>query len=266
MLVAVASVKGAPGVTTLAVGLAALWPRPGAVLVECDPAGGDLWARFGHHPTPGLSGLSAATLHPTGGDGLHPYAQRLPVGVDAVLAPPGDGAAASVRLLAERGMSLLRRAAAASTVVLDLGRLEPGGANLALAAAADQLLLLARPDLADLNQVGARLPWLGPHVPSRLWLIPAGSGRVPTGQITRALRVPVIGAVPHSRWGAAALAGQLHVPNWRRLAFGRAVARIAAALAATEPAPALGRPPLPPAVTPVVHAPQPHPEPARAPR
>ena len=33
MLIAVASVKGAPGVTTLALGLAALWPEPGAVLV-----------------------------------------------------------------------------------------------------------------------------------------------------------------------------------------------------------------------------------------
>ncbi|WP_218577435.1 MinD/ParA family ATP-binding protein [Phytohabitans rumicis] len=252
--------------TTLAVGLAALWPRPGAVLVEGDPAGGDLWARFGHHPSPGLAGLAAATVHPAAGQDLRAHLQRLPVGVDAVLAPPGDGAAASVRMLADRGTGILRRAAGSSTVVLDLGRLEPGGPNLALAGAADQVLLLARPELAELNQVGARLPWLLPRLAGRLWLVPAGSGRVPTGQITRALGVSVIGAVPHSRWGAPALAGQLQVPNWRRLAWGRAVARIAEALAATEPAPALGTPLLPPAVSPVLHAPQPHAEPVRAPR
>ena len=41
MLIAVAADKGAPGVTTTAVALAAVWPRP-VLLAECDPAGGDL--------------------------------------------------------------------------------------------------------------------------------------------------------------------------------------------------------------------------------
>ena len=41
MLIAVAADKGAPGVTTTAVTLAAVWPRP-VLLAECDPAGGDI--------------------------------------------------------------------------------------------------------------------------------------------------------------------------------------------------------------------------------
>src|SRR4029077_2102430 len=44
-LIAVASDKGAPGVTTASVVLAAVWPRP-VLLAECDPAGGDLLYRF----------------------------------------------------------------------------------------------------------------------------------------------------------------------------------------------------------------------------
>src|SRR2546429_3663151 len=44
-LVAIASDKGAPGVTTASVVLAAVWPRP-VLLAECDPAGGDLLYRF----------------------------------------------------------------------------------------------------------------------------------------------------------------------------------------------------------------------------
>ena len=39
-LIAVAADKGAPGVTTASVALAAVWPRP-VLLAECDPAGGD---------------------------------------------------------------------------------------------------------------------------------------------------------------------------------------------------------------------------------
>ncbi|HSS91257.1 MAG TPA: hypothetical protein VLL69_18210, partial [Streptosporangiaceae bacterium] len=64
-LVAVASDKGAPGVTTASVVLAAVWPRP-VLLAECDPAGGDLRYRFraadggGLDPGRGLLSLAVA--------------------------------------------------------------------------------------------------------------------------------------------------------------------------------------------------------------
>lgn len=44
-LIAVAADKGSPGVTTSALALAAVWPRP-VLLAECDPAGGDLVFRL----------------------------------------------------------------------------------------------------------------------------------------------------------------------------------------------------------------------------
>ena len=44
-LIALAADKGAPGVTTAAVALGAVWPRP-ALVAECDPAGGDLVYRL----------------------------------------------------------------------------------------------------------------------------------------------------------------------------------------------------------------------------
>ncbi len=49
-LLAVASAKGSPGVTTTALVVSALWPRP-VVLVECDPSGGDVALRL-----PGVDG------------------------------------------------------------------------------------------------------------------------------------------------------------------------------------------------------------------
>lgn len=44
-LLAVASAKGSPGVTTAAMLIGGLWPRP-SVVVECDPAGGDIATRM----------------------------------------------------------------------------------------------------------------------------------------------------------------------------------------------------------------------------
>jgi hypothetical protein len=44
-LIALASAKGSPGVTTLALALAHVWPRP-VLLAECDPAGGDIAAGY----------------------------------------------------------------------------------------------------------------------------------------------------------------------------------------------------------------------------
>ncbi|HEY7145979.1 MAG TPA: hypothetical protein VH637_17205 [Streptosporangiaceae bacterium] len=54
-LIAIAADKGSPGVTTSALALAAVWPRP-VLLAECDPAGGDLafWL-------PGADGASLDT-------------------------------------------------------------------------------------------------------------------------------------------------------------------------------------------------------------
>ena len=44
-LIVLAADKGAPGVTTAATALGAVWPRP-VLLAECDPSGGDLAYRL----------------------------------------------------------------------------------------------------------------------------------------------------------------------------------------------------------------------------
>ena len=62
-LIAVTADKGAPGVTTACVALAAVWPRP-VLLAEADPSGGDLIYRLpaagGGQLDPGRGLLSLA--------------------------------------------------------------------------------------------------------------------------------------------------------------------------------------------------------------
>ncbi|MBG0569007.1 hypothetical protein [Actinoplanes aureus] len=236
MLIAVCSVKGAPGVTTLGLGLAALWPEEGAVLLECDPEGGDLAARFGHHPEPGLTSLAAASRPGSGPVSFDDHTQSVSVGARVVLAPPGDAAAAAVQTLVYSGAEVLRRTADVRAVIVDLGRLTRGSAGVRLAAAADHVLVVAGGHLADALQVQARLEWLRPELSGRLWLVRAGDDGYGAAELSRALGVPVLGESPPSRLVGGALAGRLQVPNWRRLRLARAMRDMAITLTTAQPA------------------------------
>lgn len=243
LVVALASVKGAPGVTTLGMGMAALWPdKPGAVLLECNPDGGDLAARFGHHPDPGLTSLAAAARTRTAPLPIAAHTQRLAVGADVVLAPPGDAAGAAVAALAYAGPQLLRHLTAERSVILDVGRLSRGGPGLALAAAADIVLLVVGADLASQAQVAARLPWLKEAVDGRLWLIIAGRGPYKSDEIAASLGVPVLWTLPRGRMVAATLRGELRVPNWFRLGLGHAMHEVATTLVTAQPATVVAQP------------------------
>ncbi|MGH3738879.1 MAG: hypothetical protein ACRDT6_25260 [Micromonosporaceae bacterium] len=241
MLIAVASVKGSPGATSLALGLAALWPARDAVLVEADPEGGDLAARFGHCPQPGLASLAASARAGVATQPLRWHTQHLAVGADAVLAPPGDGAAASVQTLAYSARQLSADPGA-GTVVCDLGRLTHGGPAAPIAAAADHLLLVVRPTLEDLAQFDARLAWLrsGAATTGRLWVVLAGRGGYTATDVALAWGVKVAGELPRDGWGAGVLCGRLWSRGWRRLRLSRAICGIAASLTAAGAAKAPG--------------------------
>src|SRR5437763_8568041 len=99
-MTAVCYVKSRSGSTTTALGLAAVMPASArAVVVECDPAGGDLTLRHGlRSASPGLVELATATR--SGGAGLDRdgvgvlsrHTQPVRLGdrtVDVVLAPSG---------------------------------------------------------------------------------------------------------------------------------------------------------------------------------
>ena len=236
MLITVCSVKNAPGATTLGLGLTALWPEDSAVLLECDPEGGDLAARFGHHPQPGLTDLAAVARAEGAQVDLGEHTQELGVGARVVLAPPGDAAAAAVQTLTHSGIEVLRRAADDQAVIADIGRLARGGPGMRLAAVADHVLIVAGAHLSGALHVQARLEWLRPELSGRLWLVRSGDDGYGAAELSRALNVPVLGEMPTSRLVASALAGRLQVPNWRRLKLARAMRDMAITLTTAQPA------------------------------
>ncbi|MFI5733169.1 hypothetical protein ACIA49_23855 [Kribbella sp. NPDC051587] len=89
-LVALASAKGSPGVTTAGLVLGALWPRQ-VLLAECDPSGSDVAIRMtapGGTPLNsdrGLVSLAAASRKGLGDEVILAHSQQLDGGLDVLL-------------------------------------------------------------------------------------------------------------------------------------------------------------------------------------
>lgn len=161
MLIALASVKGSPGVTSTALALAAVWPRP-AVLLEADPAGGDLAYRcraaFGG-PVGSTRGLLRLAASVRGGvpapSVVGEEGQLLECGVNLV---QGVTSAAQARGLAALWPTIAQACITAEVDVLaDLGRLDRSSPAMPLAQAADYLLAVATTSLESVMHLAEGL-------------------------------------------------------------------------------------------------------------
>ncbi|WP_432850670.1 carbon monoxide dehydrogenase maturation protein [Amycolatopsis sp. CA-161197] len=229
MLVALCSLKGSPGVTTVAVALATQWPRPELtyrLVAEVDPSGGDLAMRFGVPATPGLVSLAAVARRTGDPTAVWEHTRPLPDGVRMLLAPPGGvhARAALHTMAAGAGRSMLRELSRDPRVVVlaDCGRIDPGSPAEAVARQSDTLLVLTRTHAEDLAHAAARLTELAGWTP-RPGLLLVGEG-YPTADVERGLGVPAVGRIPHDPAVGA-------VPGGRRRRRPGALDRQAALLA-----------------------------------
>jgi Mrp family chromosome partitioning ATPase len=212
-LIALASVKASPGVTTTALALAAAWKSAGRrLLVEADPSGGDLGPWLGLPADAGLAGLAAAARHGHDEGAAWRHARELAGGTHLITGPAGAGqAAACVTALA--GTSLPQELAGGPEPVLaDCGRLDPGSPAIPLAAAAAVTLLVVRPRVSELAHLEPRIRGLE-QAGLRLALVLVPGGRrqppepeYPAGEIAAALGVPVQASLPSDPRAAGHLA------------------------------------------------------------
>src|SRR5439155_1056322 len=159
-LIAIASDKGAPGVTTAALALAAVWPRPG-LLAECDPAGGDLVYRFpavgGGHLDPRRGVLSLAVVARRG---MQPqevweHVQKLHGGLDVLAGVTNAEQGAGLSLLwGPIGKALASMPQA--DVIADCGRLGADRPLYDLLAEATTVVLVTKVHVADVIRLRDR--------------------------------------------------------------------------------------------------------------
>jgi len=213
MLIALGSFKASPGVTTAALALAAMWPgEQRVVLVEVDPAGGDLAARFALEPAPGLVSLSAAARREHGVQVAFDHAQLLPGGLPVIAAPAtAEQAGGALELLTGDGLPLWANLADDPQVVViaDCGRLDPGSPAHRIVAAADLALLVARPSLDECDRLAKGLDALAVRAEAtgtQLGLVLSGLG-FGAAEVQESMRMRVWAHLPHDSEGAAALSG-----------------------------------------------------------
>lgn len=240
MLVGLCSVKGSPGVTTTALALAARWPTGDPLVVEADPAGGDLAARHRLPANPGLVSLAAAARRQSTAELLVEHSQRLPGGLHVIPGPvAAEQARAALGVLTTRGMRATRAAATSpgAAILVDVGRLDSSSPALPLVRGADSLVVVTRPRADELSHVATMLgdipKWA--RVPALL-LVGDGYSRA---EVEHELRVPVMGSVPDDASGAAPLSGRPRGRSPAKSAIGRAAARIAANLVAQTQRPSI---------------------------
>jgi hypothetical protein len=159
VLVALASAKGAPGVTTVAVALAGVHPGP-AVVADVDPAGGDLvWRYLAPDGQPldtgrGLLSLAAVIRH--GQVDLHPHLQTVVGGLPVlagVTAPEQVTGLGPVWPQIARALGTLGGA----DVFADCGRVSVGSPVLPVVLTADAVVLVGRAEADQLAHLRERV-------------------------------------------------------------------------------------------------------------
>lgn len=250
-LIALLAPCGAPGVTTTSCILGATWPSDRrVVVVEADPAGGDIAARFGLSYLNGTASFVVDQrakfirrddeMHETGGAVLDPHVQRLPGGLEVVVGPvPGDAAAAVDAELPR----LVDDAFVGSDldVLADLGRIDfTASGQQAVLHRADRVLIVSRADIAGV----AKCRWLASRlkidgIGSRVVLFVRSASRSLAADAAEAIGVSLFAVIPEDPLGAAVACGAAR----RRGAFarsplvrqGRRIARDVASTSAQTP-------------------------------
>ena len=161
-VVAIGSLRGSPGATTLALASVSVWERPGraAVVVEADPDGGVLAARLGlgHHPC--LTELAVRARSGARAELVWDAAQVRPGGGPVVVSHPSpDQCHATLRSGGTRLAEVLH-ALTDHDAIVDVGRLRPLSPAVPLVEAADVVLVVMRPRLDDVDTAVQRLPVL----------------------------------------------------------------------------------------------------------
>lgn len=199
-VIGLVSAKHSPGTTTAAV---ALGLAVGGLVVEADPAGGDVAARARVPLAPGLLTMAAAGRHAA--SALPVHAQPLPSGVEAVVAPTDPyEASTALAAIAQRLVPALRSGVSAAFV--DCGRWSPVSTVTPVLAACDMVVMVTEPSVAGIEHVRARRDALQ-SVARRLAVMIVGDRPYGVGEVEAALALPVVGPLPIDPRGALEVFG-----------------------------------------------------------
>ncbi len=200
-LFALASLKGAPGVTTLACLVAATWPLDRRVVVaECDPFGGDLAARFELSTQRGCLSLATAARRDPEAVVADPHIQRLPGGLEVLVGGSSSEMALAQSVTRADVNQAVIAAARSVDVVADLGRMAaPYEECRQLLQAAEAVGVVIGPDQPAVAHAAEQGEMLRRLCGDRISLMIVGRGTSRSRDIEAATGLRVSAAVPRVR-------------------------------------------------------------------
>lgn len=224
-LIALAADKGAPGVTTAALALGVVWPRP-VLLAECDTAGGDLVYRLPNsdgaslNPSQGLLSLATTARRGLRPEAVWEHRQKLSGGLDVLIGVLGSEQAKGLDWLWQPlGQAFAGQQAV--DVLADCGRIGAAESQYDLLAAASTIVLVTRSSLEEVVRLRERISALTTVMDQRrarpmITVVVVGEPKrlkqdcdEVAGSLSRAgLNAPVAGGIAHDDRGAGLLRGQ----------------------------------------------------------
>mgnify|MGYP000907690779 CR=1 FL=1 len=191
----IVSAKGSPGATTAALAIAAV---TGGVMVELDPAGGEVECWAGPCGEPGLIRVAAGLRHAADPHGLIDDCSReVRPGVRAVLAPVG-GEQASSTLVAIGDRLGGALAVQSGWVVLDGGRWSRTQPSAGRLAGCDLIAVAVSPTLAGVAHAAPLVRSLRERSDVPVAALVIGERGYPTAELADALDVPLQGVFVRS--------------------------------------------------------------------
>ncbi|MEV4212579.1 ParA family protein [Micromonospora sp. NPDC049662] len=211
-LIAIASAKGAPGVTVTSLALTLAWPRS-VILAECDPAGGTIQAGYlaGQLTADrGLARLAIAERH--GRLDADVGAQLVDLGVDSQqhhrwllpgVTDPAQAGSVTPAMWTRLGGYLagLEDSDPAFDAIADCGRIPALNAPIGLIYHAEVVLLVVERTMQSISSARPRVLMLQreleQHGVGVLRLLVRGRGPYSSKEIAEQLQVPVLADLPH---------------------------------------------------------------------
>ena len=237
MLIGLVCAKGAPGVTTSSLAIAAEWPRA-AVVVDADPSGGDIAAGLGRAAWPEgchlLELVARCRTEPLDA-ALRGLVVRAGDHAPLALAGLGSPAQAGVVPWASIGRGLARLATV--DVVCDLGRYLHGAGSRELLDVCDRVVVVTRSTLPAVRATARLLDLLGGGpLGTRTGVLVVAPGRpYAAEEIAAGCQTSLVGELPDDPrtaavWSHGTAAGR----GLSRSPLQRAARRVAEALAPPE--------------------------------
>ena len=235
-VIALTSASGSPGVTTAAVGMALLWPRP-VLLVEADPTGGSGLLAGYFRGTREYGGglielaLTSSSIH----DGLAEVSQRIEgTTVSFVAGTRSHTQAPALRdLWQPLSEELSDLESTGQDVIVDAGRLGLDGSPEPLLANADLTLVVTRTNLPSISAVRSWADSIqrGTFDWQQSGVLVVGEGQpYGAGEVSRALNSPVVASLPDDPEAAAVFSRGAQPP--KRFEVGPLARGLHAAIAA----------------------------------